>query len=141
MYQVLVSDTYQKDSIPVPIDRHSKRASFAACICADGSAMKGMIIVDRVTMEADLELYGYDARRLAIVSQENGFMTTNLFMKWASEIFFPTVEAKRVATGYEGPVVLILDGLGSHHNEIFIHECELQHIFVIFLAPHTSDQC
>jgi hypothetical protein len=68
-----------------------------------------MIIVDRVTMEADLELYGYDESRLLIVSQENAYMTV-LFHKLAEEVFFPTIEQKREQMNDQGPALLIMDG-------------------------------
>jgi hypothetical protein len=140
-YRVLVPDSYDSNWTYVPLDRHSKRSTLVGCIAADGSAMRAMIIVDRVTMEADLDLFGYDEEKILIVSQENAFMTTVLFQKWADEVFFPTIEEKRKRMNYEGPALLILDGLGCHHNHEFLEECEERNIYVLFLVPHSSDQC
>jgi hypothetical protein len=61
-------------------------------------------------------------------------MTTVLFEKWADEVFFPTIEGKRARRDYQGPCVLILVGLGSHHRDAFLVECEDRDIDVIFLA-------
>jgi hypothetical protein len=58
--------------------------------------MRAMIIVDRVTVEADFNLFGYDEQNILIVSQSNAFMTTILFRKWAEEVFFPSMEEKEV---------------------------------------------
>jgi hypothetical protein len=127
-YRVLVPDSYDKSWIKVPIDRHSKRSTLVGCIGADGSTMKSMIIVDRTTMEADLELYGYDASKILITSQENAYMTTVLFHKWAAEVFFPTVEEKRQQCKYQGTALLIMDGFGCHHSEVFDRECEARNI-------------
>jgi hypothetical protein len=140
-YRVLVPDSYADDRILVPVDRHSKRSTLVGCISADGSVMRAMIIVDRVTMEADLDLYGYDEEKILVASQTNAFMTTVLFQKWAEEVFFPTIEDKRKRKDYQGPCILVMDGLGCHHTDRFLEECQDRNIYVIFLAPHSSDQC
>jgi hypothetical protein len=62
-----------------------------------------MTIVDRVPMEADLNLYGYSKNTLLIISQQNPFMTTVLFEKWTDEVFFPAIEGKRATRDYQGP--------------------------------------
>jgi hypothetical protein len=67
-------------------------------------------------------------------------MTTKLFEMWANDVFFPTVEERRSQAQYQDPALLILDGLGSHHSEAFLEECEHRNIYVIFLVLHSSDQ-
>jgi hypothetical protein len=62
-YRVLVPDSYQGDWMHVPVDRHSERPTVVGCMSADETAMKVMIIVDRATMEANLDLYGYDEKK------------------------------------------------------------------------------
>jgi hypothetical protein len=61
-----------------------------------------MVIVDRVTMEADPNLDGYDEDAVLMVSQQNMFMTTILFEKWANDVFFPTIECKRAQASAKG---------------------------------------
>jgi hypothetical protein len=51
---VLIPTDFEKDRIPVPVDRHSKQSTRVGSIAGDGGAMKAMIIMDRVTMEDDL---------------------------------------------------------------------------------------
>jgi hypothetical protein len=36
---------------------------------------------------------------------------------------------------------MIMDGLGCHHDDMLLTECDARNIYVIFLAPHSSDQC
>jgi hypothetical protein len=43
---VLVSTNFEKDKIPVPVDRHSKRPMMVGRIARDGNAMKAMMIVN-----------------------------------------------------------------------------------------------
>jgi hypothetical protein len=66
-------------SVPVPVNRHTKRSSLTACIAADGYRMKPFVIVDRAIMEAEVGLYGYDSSNVFLASQVNVFMTTYLF--------------------------------------------------------------
>jgi hypothetical protein len=138
---VLVPTDFEKDRISVPVDRHSKRPILVGCIEGDGSAMETIIIMDRVTMEYDLQLYGHDAEKVLMVSQSKAFITTSLFMIWADQAFFPTIKDRRVGTGYQCPALLILDGCNSHHPVGFLDECEHRNIYILFLIPHSSDQC
>jgi hypothetical protein len=105
---VLVPRDYARPSIEVPFDRHSKRSTLTACIAADGYRMKPFIIVDRVTMESEMTYYGYDQSNVVISSQPNAFMTTKLFELWGSKVFFPTVQARREALGYDGRALLLM---------------------------------
>jgi hypothetical protein len=102
--------------------------------------MKVFVIVDRATVEAEVGLYGYNRLNVFLASQENAFMTTRLFELWAKEVFFPAVAERRAWFGYTENVVLLLDGLGYHHIDLFLHTCADQEIDVIFLVPHSSDQ-
>jgi hypothetical protein len=68
-------------------------------------------------------------------------MTMFLFEKWASEIFFPTIEWKRAQYHYKGQSLLIIDGFGAHNTDHFAEECEKRKITVKFLIAHTSDRC
>jgi hypothetical protein len=52
---VIVPCAFEGDSIPLPVDRHSKRATLTVCIAADGSALRRFAIVDRVTMDKDIQ--------------------------------------------------------------------------------------
>jgi hypothetical protein len=124
---VLVPADFDKDHIFVPTDHPSKQSTMVGCIAGDGNAMKMMTIVDRVTMEYDLRLYGYDPRKVLMVSQS---MTTTLFAKWADEVFFPTIEDHRLKTDCQRPALLILDGYSSLRPPEFLIECEWRNIYV-----------
>jgi hypothetical protein len=49
--KVVVPWDFERNSTPVPVDRHVKRATFTACIAADGFRMRPFVIVDRRTMD------------------------------------------------------------------------------------------
>jgi hypothetical protein len=139
--KVIVPDSHPDDTIPVPVNRHSKRASMVACIAADGYRMKPFIILERKTIETDIVLYGYSQFNVSMVHQENAFMTAALFDRWSDEVFFPSIEKRRSMFDYTGKVIVLMDGLGAHHTDAFLNKCGEKNIEVIFFVPHSSDQC
>jgi hypothetical protein len=44
----------------------------------------------------------------------------------------------RTDLAYNGRVILLMDGLGSHHTDRFLVECKTRQIYVLFLTPRTS---
>jgi hypothetical protein len=138
--RVILPIDYREPSLPVPSDRHSKRSTFVACIAADGCRMKPFAIVDRVTIEKDLQYYGYDASKVTLASQTNAFMATALFELWATTVFFPTIEQRRTDLAYDGRVMLLMNGLGFHYTDYFLVECKTRQIDVLFLIPRASDE-
>jgi hypothetical protein len=138
--RVVAPIDYPEPSVPVPYDRHSKRSTLVACIAADGFRLKPFVIVHRATAEKELKYYGYDESNVILTAQENAFMTCSLFELWADRVFFPGIEARRQQFDYQGPVLLLLDGLGSHHTDNFLQQCANRNIKVKFLVPHSSDQ-
>ena len=49
--------------------------------------------------------------------------------------------SRRNEHNYWGPVIQIMDCLCSHHSQNFLNMCEQEQIHVIFLVPHTLNQC
>jgi hypothetical protein len=54
-----------------------------------------MVIVPRLTMEQEVYEIGYTPDRVMLEYQGNGFISTQLFDKWATEVFFPHVQDVR----------------------------------------------
>jgi hypothetical protein len=138
--RVIVPIEFGEPSVLVPFDRHSKRSTFVACIAADGFRMEPFAIVNCVTAEKELQYYGCDASNVTLTPQANAFMTSALFEFWATTVFLPTMEQRRLDLVYDGRVMLLIDGLGSHHTDRFLAECQTRQIDVLFLIPHASDQ-
>jgi hypothetical protein len=85
---VLVPADYAKDRVFVPIDWYSKRSMMVTGIVGDGSAMKSMIIVDRATTGDELQLFGYDPRKVLMVSHSKAFITTAFFRNGPMKLSF-----------------------------------------------------
>jgi hypothetical protein len=113
----LVPRDYAHPSVPVPVDRHSRRSTFTAGIAVDGFRAKPFVIVPRVTVENELELSGYDQTNGYIAFLENTFVTSHLFELSGTEAFFPLIVQWRNERDDHGKVILLINGLGSHHTD------------------------
>ena len=136
----IVPASYDQNSIPVPITRTEKRATLIAAICADGSALRPMVIVPRDTIEQELLLLGYTTDKVQFGRSEKGFVNTRLFNEWGRSTLVPEIESRRLRHGYDGPAVLIFDGFGCHLNSTFMELAENAGIICVQLPAHTSDQ-
>ena len=88
----------------------------------------------------ELNINGYNESNCLIVSQEHGFINSEIFAFWADHIFFPEVQKKRQQLGYDGIVILTLDGCSPHKSLYFEDECTKQNVYPFFEPPGTSDQ-
>ena len=136
----IVPASYPLNSVGVPVSRAEKRATLLAGICADGSALKPLVIVQRDTLERELLVRGYTADKIMFETTEKGYMNTEVFIKWGKKCFIPEMQRRRQDFGYDGPIILLLDQFGCHVNEVFIAMCEEANVVCTFLPPHTSDQ-
>ena len=136
----IVPREYEFNTVPVPVTRAEKRATLVAAICADGSAIRPMVILQRETVEEELLVRGYTGDKVHFARSEKGFMTTFLFNEWAEKTFIPEMRRKRADHRYDGPALLLLDGFGCHHCDAFLRMMEEENIAVVFFPPHTSDQ-
>jgi hypothetical protein len=138
--RVVVPAQCPEASLAVPVDRNSKRASMAVCIAADGSCMRPFVVVHRTRVERDFVYWRYDEWRVMIYTQPSAFMTRPLFLEWAKREFFPEVERRRRKHDYEGPAIMLLDGLVCHRDREFLQRCREGQIVVLTFPPHSSDQ-
>lgn len=83
---------------------------------------------------------GYGENNVLIVSQESGFINSNIFSVWSNEIFFPEIQRKRSETGYTGMEIILLDGCTSHFGDFFLDECSYFNVFPFQEPSGTSDQ-
>jgi hypothetical protein len=79
--RVVVPLSDEGDSIYVPYDCSSKQASLLVCIAADGTFVKPMVIVPRLTVEQEVYEIGYTPDLVMLEYQENEFISTQLFDK------------------------------------------------------------
>jgi hypothetical protein len=107
-------------------------------IAADGTFVKPIAIVPRLWVEQEVYEIGYTPDRVMLEYQENGFISTKLFDKRATEVFFPHVQDVRRRIGYGGWGILLLDGCSCHHSDDFLDMYHNLGILPIFLPADSS---
>ena len=136
----IVPNDYAHNSIPVAITRAEKRATLIGAICADGHALKPMVVLQRETLEGELLIRGYTVDKVLFARSDKGFVTTRLFTRWGRQALLPEVQRRRAELDYDGPALLLLDGFGCHQSAEFVEMLEEANILCVFFPPHTSDQ-
>jgi hypothetical protein len=98
------------------------------------------LVTRRRTTDADVFTHGLRKNiDLRIEYSESGYMTTELFLLWVREVFFPSVEKVRAddETG-SAWAVLILDGFRGHTTTEILAEMYAHGVHVVLLPPHSS---
>jgi hypothetical protein len=129
--RVVVPESYEGDSIDIPINRASKRSTLLGAITADGFALDPMVIMHRGTIEREVYQTGYIPTRVMFAQQENGFIDTNLFNLWCREKLFPYVERKREELGYYGEALVLIDGCSAHYGDYFLDEVTFRGVHIV----------
>ena len=137
---VYVPKTYEGTETYFSVNRSAKRNTMIGCIGMDGSALIPLIVTPYKTVQRTLLLQGYGPDKCVLVQQDAGFVTSQIFAFWADHVLFPYVLQKRKLHGYEGTVILFLDGCSAHFSDYFMDECTYYGIYPIKEPPGTSDQ-
>ena len=122
------------------VSRQEKRATFLLTVAADGRAVKPLVIVPRVTVEAELLLAGYSQDQCVFAHSPNGYITSALFERYVRDIFVPYVNVRRGELGYQGYAVLTLDRCSCHCSQAIQAICDANGIRLVYLPAHSSDQ-
>ena len=136
----IVPAEYSLKTVPTPISRSEKHATLLAGICADGYCLKPMLVLQRETLDCELLQLGYTNDKVCYGRSDTGYMSTELFLFWAENAFFPEIRDRRAKLDYAGPVLLLLDGFAVHHSEAFERMCEEENVILLFYPAHSSDQ-
>lgn len=123
-----------------PVSRQEKRATFLLTVAADGSALKPLVLVPRVTIEGELILAGYGPQSCILAHTANGYITRELFERYIRQVLVPYVVEMRQLLGYDGHAVLTMDQCSCHCSDTINEICAANGIRLIYLPAHTSDQ-
>jgi hypothetical protein len=137
---VIVPKEHRADTIELPKNRSQRRSTMVAAITADGGTLKPMLIVSRKTIETEIYETGYTPNEFIFVIQENGFIDSDLFLRWATDVLVPYVIKERERLLYSGPAYLIMDGCSTHLSDEFCDLCLEYGVEIELLPAHTSDQ-
>ena len=143
---VVVPEFHKGGDMPLMVNRCKRRMSILTCIFADQTTAVPLVVLSRKTIEKELYDFGFTPEKVMFAYQENGFVTTDIFLEWAMTYLIP--EYKRRMTvfhdkGIRGPQtrgIIIMDGLKQHFSEYFEDECFIHGIDILELPSHSSDQ-
>jgi hypothetical protein len=83
------------DDVYFPVDRVSQQNFLLVAILADGTFLKPLMILPRKTIETELYEQGIAVNVCMLVHQTNGFIATELFQDWCSEVLLPEILKRR----------------------------------------------
>jgi hypothetical protein len=135
---VVVPESHPDDQTEIPFQRKSKRATLTACIAADGSSLKPLVIMSTGSIAEDIEEAGFTRDKVVFIFQNHGFMTKRIFQFWCQEIFFPYVQEKRTELKYSGKALLLMDQFSGHQYDDFDNDLLANLVECRPLVPHTS---
>ena len=67
------------------VSRQEKRATFLLTVAADGTCLKPLLVVPRVTIEAELFIAGYGPQNCIITHSARGYITRDLFEHYVAQ--------------------------------------------------------
>jgi hypothetical protein len=135
---VVVPTTHATKETAIPIKRSCKRATLTACVAADGTSLKPLVIISSGSIAEDIEEAGFTKDKVVFIHQNHRFMTKLIFQFWCQEIFFPYVFQKRREFPYGGRAILLMDQFSGHEYEGCQEECTKYGVVSTPLVPHTS---
>jgi hypothetical protein len=74
-----VSSEVKENYVYVPVSRTGRRITLVACIAADGSSIKALVIIPRKTVDPDLFLLGWTDEKVVVRHQGKAFINTEIF--------------------------------------------------------------
>ena len=122
------------------VSRQEKRATFLLTVAADGTSLKPLLVVPRVTIEAELFIAGYGPQNCIITHSARGYITRDLFEHYVRDVLIPAVFRRRRELRYYGPTVLTMDRCSCHCGYTLQTLCNESGIRLLYLPPHSSDQ-
>lgn len=136
---VIVPFNYPKKTAPYPVNRSEKHSSCLVCISMEGMFGIPQITVQRVTI--DSEIYDHISKDVAqLVHTTEGYINTSSFKHYMQTIFIPELQKLRKKYNYNGPAILIMDGLLAHRNAVQTLHLNNYNIIPHFLPSHSTDE-
>jgi hypothetical protein len=138
--QCFVPSYHEADQVAYPVPRSGKRITLVACIAADGSHLKPVIVIPRKTIDEDLFLTGLTTEKVDVYSQSKGYIDRPIFDAWLEDTFLLELLRRRQLFNYDGRAVLILDNCTSHDTAKLAEISEVHGLLPLPLPPHSSNQ-
>ena len=139
--RVVVHSDFQGTQTRYPVARNTTHATLVACITADGTAIRPLVIVTHRTVRLTLMSMCWTDDKVCFKHNKSGYITHDLFMEWLNDTFVPSVEERRRKFGnMTQRAFLLLDKCASHRSQDILDLCEENNIelFSSCRTQHTS---
>jgi hypothetical protein len=100
----IVPSSHPDDHVNMPVPRSGKRITLLACLGADGSFLRPGIIIPRKTVDEHVLLSGLSPEKLAVRFQPKGFVDTEIFDDWLSDVLVQELFRRRELYHYDGRI-------------------------------------
>ena len=137
--QVVVHSGFPGSQTRYPVPRDTSHATLVACIAADGTAIRPLVIVKHRTVRLTLMLMCWTDDKVRFRHSVSGYITHDLFIEWLTDTFIPDVDERRRKIGDMGQrAYLMLDNCSSHRSQDIIDLCEANNIELVFFVPNST---
>lgn len=117
---------------------NEKRLTVLFCISMDGTYIKPYVLTERLSVNTKLLERGLTPDKIEFIHTVNGFMNSDIFLKWLLDVFIPELQIRRKKYNYEGMAILVMDGFGSHLNFDSLDVLTRENVKVVYMPPHSS---
>ena len=125
---VIVPWSYDKLTVPIPVERDGRRSSVLVCISPNGQTCPPQYAITRTTIDSELFRY-IPPDQIQLVHTDSGFINTKSMIYWFEESFFPYLRNLRILYNFK-----------SHENCLNSLDLESQNLIIHYLEPHSSEQ-
>ena len=117
--------------------RNRNRMTMLAAIGLDGSTLNPFYVVKRVTGESDL-VSNYGRNMLYVTHNASGFIDSDIFLIWFTEVYIADLKERRRRYNYEGVAIIIMDGCSCHITPKVCLIASLNNVKIVLLPAHSS---
>ena len=137
--RVVVHSGFPGRQTRYPVERNMAHSTVAACIAADGTALKPLVVVTHRTTRDAIRLNCWGDDKVCFRQSESGYLTHAIFMGWLRDTFVPSVEERRRRFGnMEQRAYLLLDNFSAHTSDDIVNLCRENNIELVYLVPNST---
>ena len=139
-YSAIIPVEFSNNPCYFKVPKNEKNITAVVCISLDGDLFPPGLVLPRTTIPNDIESVGIrDGKDAIFMCSDTGYINSNLFFTYLSEIIIPRILKRRIKFNLENaPALILMDNCSSHINEQINLLCLDNNIKQITYPPHSS---
>ena len=136
----IIPNELKGQRVEYEVDRSEKRFTVIATISMSGDVLTPLMVTHRKTIDKNVIESGIrEGEDLILKSQQNSFVTQEIFTDYIRNVFIPYVDNIRQNQLYvDKPAVFLCDNCASHFDENLLRELARKNIRFVTFPPHSS---